>query len=227
VKIEMGESLFYSWLRHVKQCQIVQTNWKVSSQWELKNRDRIEAFKNELNKCFDTDEYTLFKNNKIDQILKQTECDVLGINVTANKPKICTVDVAFHRDGLIYENKNTTVKKVIEKLARTAFCLYGYLGNDNAEIIFASPKVNDSVLKPLEKEIEKLNGIFKEKTEWDFTFRLIANKEFNSEVLNKVLKLDNKVADTSELFMRSYQMLKTCEKIENSKKSNRTKSAEN
>ena len=30
MKIEMGESLFYSWLRHVKECQIVQTNWKVS-----------------------------------------------------------------------------------------------------------------------------------------------------------------------------------------------------
>lgn len=224
----MGESLFYSWLRHVKQCQIVQTNWKVSSQWELKNRDRIEYLEKEIHKAFDTDKYKLFENNKdIDQILKQAECDVLGINVTADKLSFCAVDVAFHRDGLIYENKNTTVKKVIEKLARTAFCLYGYLGNDNAEIIFASPKVNDSVLKPLEKEIEKLNGIFKEKTEWDFTFRLIANKEFNSEVLNKVLKLDNKVADTSELFMRSYQMLKTCEKIENSKKSNITKGAEN
>ena len=224
----MGESLFYSWLRHVKQCQIVQTNWKVSSQWELKNRDRIEYLEKELHKAFDTDKYKLFKNNKdINQILKQAECDALGIKVTADKLSFYAVDVAFHRDGLIYVNKNITVMKVIEKLARTAFCLYGYLGNDNAEIIFASPKVNDSVLKPLEKEIEKLNGIFKEKTEFDFTFRLIANKEFNSEVLNKVLKLDNKVADTSELFMRSYQMLKTCEKIENSKKSNRTNGTEN
>jgi len=30
MKIEMGESLLYSWLRHVKECQIAQTNWKVS-----------------------------------------------------------------------------------------------------------------------------------------------------------------------------------------------------
>ena len=41
MKIEMGESLLYSWLRHVKECQIVQTNWKISPQWELKNRDQI------------------------------------------------------------------------------------------------------------------------------------------------------------------------------------------
>ena len=39
MKIEMGESLFYSWLRHVKECQIVQTNWKPSSQWLAQNKD--------------------------------------------------------------------------------------------------------------------------------------------------------------------------------------------
>ena len=42
MKIEMGESLFYSWLRHVKECQIVQTNWMTSSQWQLSNEDRLE-----------------------------------------------------------------------------------------------------------------------------------------------------------------------------------------
>ena len=41
MKIEMGESLFYSWLRHVKECQIVQTNWKVSSNWELLHDEEI------------------------------------------------------------------------------------------------------------------------------------------------------------------------------------------
>jgi len=35
MKIEMGESLFYSWLRHAKECQIVQTNWTTSGKWEL------------------------------------------------------------------------------------------------------------------------------------------------------------------------------------------------
>ena len=42
MKIEMGKSLFYSWLRHVKECQIVQTNWMTSSQWQLSNEDRRE-----------------------------------------------------------------------------------------------------------------------------------------------------------------------------------------
>ena len=41
MKIEMGESLFYSWLRHVKECQIVQTNWTTSPQWTLRHEDEL------------------------------------------------------------------------------------------------------------------------------------------------------------------------------------------
>ena len=46
MKIEMGESLFYSWLRHVKQCHIVQMNWKVSPLWELKHNDELASLMN-------------------------------------------------------------------------------------------------------------------------------------------------------------------------------------
>lgn len=34
MKIEMGESLAISWLKHIKKCAIVQTNWKQSFEWE-------------------------------------------------------------------------------------------------------------------------------------------------------------------------------------------------
>lgn len=35
MKIEIGESLMISWLRHIKECQIAQTNWKPSPKWEI------------------------------------------------------------------------------------------------------------------------------------------------------------------------------------------------
>ena len=34
MKIEMGESLMRSWLRHVKGCQLAELNWKPSSGWD-------------------------------------------------------------------------------------------------------------------------------------------------------------------------------------------------
>lgn len=52
MKIEMGESLFYSWLRHVKECQVVQTNWKVSSQWTLLHEDELETIKEKTDTFF-------------------------------------------------------------------------------------------------------------------------------------------------------------------------------
>lgn len=52
MKIEMGESLFYSWLRHVKSCQVVQTNWKASSQWELHNAEKLEVLMDTIGKYF-------------------------------------------------------------------------------------------------------------------------------------------------------------------------------
>ena len=44
MKIEMGESLIYSWLRHEKLCQLVQTNWKVSPFWEGRLSSEVQQF---------------------------------------------------------------------------------------------------------------------------------------------------------------------------------------
>lgn len=52
MKIEMGESLFYSWLRHIKECQLVQTNWKTSPNWTFYNKGAVDVMFNELNVYF-------------------------------------------------------------------------------------------------------------------------------------------------------------------------------
>ena len=36
MKIEIGESLIFSWMRHVQGCPIVQTNWKPSPAWPIR-----------------------------------------------------------------------------------------------------------------------------------------------------------------------------------------------
>jgi hypothetical protein len=97
--------------------------------------------------------------------------------------------------------------KVLEKCARTAFCLYGYLSTKEAEVIFASPKITPAVLSDLQPCIAEMNTIFANKG-YGFTFRLIANDDYNDLVLKPILLMSDGVADTSELFLRSYQMYK-------------------
>lgn len=66
MKIEMGESLLYSWLRHVKECQIVQTNWKVSPQWNTLHRSELQALMEATDQHFkERFGYDIFKQNSL------------------------------------------------------------------------------------------------------------------------------------------------------------------
>ena len=207
MKIEMGESLFYSWLRHVKECQIVQTNWKVSAQWNLECAEEIDMLMNVADKHFyDKYGYRIFKqNHSVSQILQQGECDAIGVSIQEDGNQFYAVDVAFHGAGLNYGTKEDTIMKVIAKSIRTAMCLLGYMKTDTADIIFASPKINPAILEGLSPCIEDINSIFKQ-LGLNFNTRVIANDEFNDSVLKPILLVSEGIADTSELFVRSYQM---------------------
>ncbi len=207
MKIEMGESLFYSWLRHVKECQIVQTNWKSSPQWELFHEEKLAAFMKSADmRFYEKYKYSIFKKNaSLSQIIRQGECDALGISVQDDGNHYYAIDVAFHTGGLNYSTKQETVMKVIEKAIRTAMCLYGLIKSDNAEIIFASPKINNATFNDLLPCVDDINSLF-QAYELNYSFRLIANEDFNKTVLQPILVMSDGIADTSELFVRSYQM---------------------
>ena len=209
MKIEMGESLFYSWLRHVKECQVVQTNWKPSPSWQLQNEDALKRFMEVTDKHFkEKYDYNIYKNNSFSQLLMQAEADALGICIIESGIEVHAIDVAFHKDGLLYgSGRAETVIQVIKKIIRTAMCINGYLGANSGDVIFASPKIHNAVMNDLEPCIADLNNLFNENG-YEFTARVIANDDFNDHVLKPILIASEGVSDTSELFMRGYQLLK-------------------
>jgi len=70
MKIEMGESLFYSWLRHVKECQVVQMNWKPSPSWQIMVEEELKQFMDITNEYFqDKYGYSIYKKNWFFRIL--------------------------------------------------------------------------------------------------------------------------------------------------------------
>lgn len=213
MKIEMGESLFYSWLRHVKECQIVQTNWKISPKWEIKFSDDLENIMSKTDGFFSNKYgYKIYKQNtSLKQILQQAECDALGVCSNDRMNEIYAVDVAFHESGLNYGGLDETVVRVVKKCLRTAMCIYGYFGVKKAEIIFASPKINRQILDALCPCFVDINNIMQEMG-FEFDFRIIANSDFSNLVLEPILEVSGNVADTAELFMRSYQMLSLFDK---------------
>jgi hypothetical protein len=208
MKIEMGESLCYSWLRHVKECQVVQTNWKVSQSWQLRDEEFLQLFmKNTAEHFQDEYGYDIFKNNTLSQLLLQAEIDAVGICLENNSIEAHTVDVAFHKAGLQYGGgRQGTVAQVIKKFVRSAMCLVGYFGVTKGKVIFASPKIHNAVKKDLDPCVNDLNTLFT-KNGYGFEARVIANDDFNDRILKPILFYSDRVSDTSELFMRGYQLI--------------------
>lgn len=207
MKIEIGESLFYSWLRHVKDCQVVQTNWKVSPQWNLYHERELRSLMQDSDSFFTKKYgYAVFKQNSFEQLIRQSECDVLGMSLQPDGSlEYYAVDVAFHEGGLQYGGKIQTTERIIKKCLRTAMCLHGYLNAEQAVIVFASPKINPAQASALMPCMDDINAVLQAHG-LDYQVRLIANAEFETQVLKPILLLSEDVADTGELFMRSYQM---------------------
>ena len=140
MKIEIGESIVYSWLRHIKKCQIVQLNWKTSPEWE-----QVSSSNNDLQTIMDKANVEFNnpfkKTNNLSQLFKQAEIDAIGINISENT--VYATDIAFHENGLSYGDKYETSKRITKKIIRTILLLQHYFSNiTNHKIIFISPKIN-------------------------------------------------------------------------------------
>ncbi|WP_338555712.1 hypothetical protein [Paenibacillus sp. KS-LC4] len=209
MKIEIAESLMLSWLRHAKNCQMVQLNWKPSvSSWELHNENTIESVMKSTDAYFSEKHgLDLFKkNSSVGQLLQQGEIDALGIEINSGGVlSIYAIDVAFHENGLNYGSKEETIARVMKKMVRTAMILHGFFNVIKGEIIFASPKVYGIISNPLQEYLQELQQLL-QSLGLNFHFSFICNEDFKNKIYNVVTALSSTVADTSELFMRAVQM---------------------
>ena len=209
MKIEIGESLGYSYLRHVKQCWLVQANWKVSEHWDKGPTDgELEATFRDLKKKFDPDGEVFKGTKNCGQFLKQGEIDVVGV---AQDGSIHAMEVAFHGAGLNYGGGAETRKRVLKKLLRTMLILDAYhAANLDAchaagikrHIYFASPKVPLDVQRQLEACFASLRHEYQ-----CICWHLMTNDEFTNELLIPTLEKTETVADSSELFARAGKLL--------------------
>ena len=202
MKIEIGESLALSYLKHVKKCVIYQTNWKVSSHWTINNKEKLAAIFDKVRK---EKAFTgILKKSELDQFLKQAEIDAIGIDQAG---KVYAIDIAFHKQGLGYGSTDEeAAARVTKKLFRSYLAMRGYFPGREYEIIFASPKVGptrDIVIdKAVESLCRRLGEVNREK------FKYITNDAFRDDILRETLRVTKDDADTNELFLRSYKLLR-------------------
>jgi hypothetical protein len=143
MKIEICESLIFSWLRHVQGCLVTQTSWKPSPTWSIaRERELTEIFAAVRTFAGQGIGLQIFKNGSFSQFIRQAEIDVLGVrwNQDVSSPNVIAVDSAFHEAGLQYGNADETVGRVLKKLIRGAFALEACLDVGEASVICGRDK---------------------------------------------------------------------------------------
>ena len=199
MKIEIGESLCYSYLRHVKGCWLVQTNWKSSAHWEKRRDDaELESMFREMRLRFDMGGNVFKQTASVGQFMQQAEIDVVGIDQDGG---IHAMDIAFHEAGLNYGGG--AANRVLKKLLRAYMLLIAYQPPQTTlSIYFVSPKVHRAVQAPLENIFAALRGQYSE-ANW----HLMINETFHEEVVHQTVDKADSVADTAELFIRASKLL--------------------
>jgi hypothetical protein len=215
MKIEIGESLIFSWLRHVQGCPIVQTNWKPSPASAIRSEPGLAIdFEKMREIAAQRLGFEVFKKSSFQQFIRQAEIDVLGLRFGDAGSVAIAVDSAFHENGVQYGDLRETVGRILKKMIRTAFVLKAYFDLHQADIIFATPKMHNAVRDALQGCWPDLLSILTDcgcLSAERLQLRIVTNGDFVEEIIHPVLDRMDQVADTSELFLRSQQLVRFCE----------------
>ena len=200
MKIDMMESLSYSFLRHVQGCWVVQTNWKWPGRGVRERQGQVEEEFKKMRGQFGLD---VFKETKdVEGLLKHAELDALGVTRDGD---VHALEAAFHEGGLQYgKTIDDTFRIVRKKMLRTCLVLKD-LGFCEARqhVWFLSPRVRG-------QRAEKLEELFKEleRTYPGVHWHLCINRSVETEVLQPTLNETEGMSDLSELFLRARTLLK-------------------
>lgn len=195
-------------------CRVIQTNWKTSSNWALTDseKNRAKVFHQRI---MDSGYFEdIFKESSFDQLIKQSEIDVLGINT--NESIVFGVDVAFHGAGLNYGSKEETAHRILKKIFRTIFVMQTYFDQyTHFQSLFITPKTNPATLIIINDLLDKAIKLIDNET---ISIGFITNDDFFSDILDPTINASINENDTSELFLRAVKLLKLDSRKEKSVK---------
>lgn len=232
MKIEICEQMIQSWLLHIKQCQIVQTNWTISpllkilpsdindaynfviSTQDLLNKTLQEEYLKALQESIDEEE----KEGKKKKVKKFTGLDIIKKNKAEQFMRQCEVDVVgirlgeskvdrvFLIDSAFHKNGlgyHDVVATVVKKIIR-AIVVSKVIFGDKIDITvgFASPEC-----KPTPKaEILKVVNILKTITAVFYPnvfIEVYFNEDFAKEIYLPLKNNVEQLNNDNDLFIRS------------------------
>ena len=204
MNINIGENIGFSWLKHIKNCIICQTNWKLYEHPDKQAEQSIDNLLATIGKVKGK-KHKLWKSEEALKILKQTEIDVVGVD---SKYKYYLLEAACHIGSLNCGGKEITQDRVIKKFVKMAIVAEYIFKCNEAEIIFASPIVSEEIGNNVCDKLNEIKNYFKK---CQFTF--IRNKDFTDSITDPLIaKVAPSISET-EPFMRALLFLSRSSKF--------------
>ncbi len=193
--MNIEKSMVFSYLRHIKKCKIIQTEWFPSTEsWNIHSRKGEELlriaknyFRNKYRIALFEDIMTLNDLNKNDII------DAFGISFNEDyTEKIYGVSSYIYRE---YDELN--VKYVLEKIFLMAIYFISCFNKIEGNIIFLCSCADFELIKKLASFYEDIKEVFVQ-IKCEFEVNVYLNEQFNEEVLEKVNTVVEKNIDIGD-----------------------------
>lgn len=209
---DITESMMSSWLRYVRDCQIVETNWHYVNNPDDAKEINEDAILIEMKKRYKTNDQNI-------TMLKDVEIDCLGLSIKDNVINFYIVETAFHNYTLKYKNNKDSIKG---KCVRSLMSLYR-LNKEmnlkdkmvNINFIFASPKVGDKEIKKIDSSLKYIERSYNELLNDEMTITIdtiMGEKKFEEKIIKPLLDKSKKSKymnnnDNSAVFLRACKLL--------------------
>ena len=217
--MEFGELIVKSYLKNIKKCEMVETNWKLLKEYKkdiiqnqnvknlieiVKENFRGIDLKNNEGDIIAFDNSDILKNDSCEKfisnrLLNQVEFDVVGYS---KEEGYLLNEVAMHTGGLNYGSKIDNVEHVKTKILKMIVVFMGYFKGKKGEINFWAVKsAIEEEQKKIDEFIEALNSTLEKSEMSNIKVKMITDDEF-CEIYEKVKKsVDKRSANEFERFL--------------------------
>ncbi|CAI3642799.1 Conserved hypothetical protein [Clostridium neonatale] len=203
----LKESLVFSYLKHIKKCKIIQTNWVPKTKdWDEeydKAKELIRISKNYFKNKY---RINIFKNISLDDDIIKLYNNIDAFGITFNKDY--TQDIYGVMCELNESYNEVNIENVLEKIFIISTYLVSYFNRINGNIIIMCSKLNDKNIREIGTYYFDIKEIFRQ-VNLSFEVSILINEKFQEEVISKLEKVCLDIDETEEeIYLKSLKLQK-------------------
>ncbi|MTI69244.1 MAG: hypothetical protein FH751_03170 [Firmicutes bacterium] len=187
--IEVSKSLLVEWLKEIKQCNLINKDFKVSTEMSSYYDSIAEIIYSKIVNEFEELGVTHLKDYNYNKLIEKKETDIVGMEISVDK-----VENKYFLDCHFNNEKEVTATKVLESMLSSVLIIYSKFGSHKGNIIFATPN-----LKEVDKVIKGINIIKNIVNDYlpnnGFKLKIFANEKFDKLILQKVIEKNKELSD--------------------------------